>query len=68
MSGGKGGGVSGYRYFFSIHMGICRGPVDELVEIRVGDRRAWPLPITETTVDTTYDPSAESNWGSGPPG
>lgn len=31
----------GYRYFFDIHMGIGRGPVDELVELRIGDRLAW---------------------------
>lgn len=31
----------GYRYFFAIHMGIGRGPVDELVEIKVGDKTAW---------------------------
>lgn len=45
--GGKGGGGSqtiGYRYFFDIHMGISRGPVNELVEIRVGDKSAWPFP------------------------
>jgi Putative phage tail protein len=41
--GGKGGGdtVVGYRYFFGIHMGISRGPVDRLLAIRVGDRAAW---------------------------
>lgn len=33
--------VKGYRYFFGIHMGICRGPADELCEIRIGDRTAW---------------------------
>jgi len=31
----------GYRYLFGIHMGIGRGPVDALNEIKVGDRRAW---------------------------
>ena len=36
----------GYRYYFGIHMGIGRGPVDELVEIRVGDRRAWSGSVT----------------------
>lgn len=33
----------GYNYFFGIHMGVCRGPVDALVEIKVGDKTAWPL-------------------------
>lgn len=39
----------GYRYYFGIHMGIGRGPVDELVEIRVGDRRAWNGSVTGNT-------------------
>lgn len=41
--GGKGGGdqVVGYKYFFGIHMGISRGPVDSLNAIHVGDRPAW---------------------------
>lgn len=33
--------VVGYRYFFGIHMGIGRGPVDELHEVKVGERTAW---------------------------
>lgn len=42
FTGGKKKKVTiGYWYSFGIHMGICRGPVDELVEIRVGDRTAW---------------------------
>lgn len=42
MSGGGGGRTTvGYRYFFAIHMGIGRGPADELVEIKVGDKTAW---------------------------
>jgi Putative phage tail protein len=44
----------GYRYLFGIHMGISRGPVDELCEIKVGDKTAWRGSITnngETTID-----------------
>lgn len=33
--------VTGYKYHFGIHMGIGRGPIDELVEIKVGDKVAW---------------------------
>lgn len=36
----------GFRYFFRIHMGWCRGPVNEVVEIKVGDRTAWTGPAT----------------------
>lgn len=38
----------GFRYYFGIHMGIGRGPVDELVEVRVGDRRAWSGSVTSS--------------------
>lgn len=38
--------IRGYRYIFGIHMGICRGPVDEITEIRVGDRTAWTGSVT----------------------
>lgn len=52
MSGGGGGKsyVSGYRYLFGIHMGLGRGPVDELNEIQVGDRTAWIGSVTDNTV------------------
>lgn len=43
MGGKSGGTIRGYKYSFGIHMGIGRGPVDQLVEIKVGDRTAWPL-------------------------
>lgn len=35
----------GYRYFFSLHMGLGRGPVNEIAEIRVGDIPARTDPI-----------------------
>lgn len=31
----------GYRYFMGLHMGLCHGPVDSILEIRSGDRTAW---------------------------
>lgn len=46
MSGGGGSQVVGYRYSFDIHMGIGRGPVDELVSIAVADRLAWQGSMT----------------------
>ncbi len=36
----------GYRYYWSMHMGIGRA-IDSLVEIRVGDKSAWPLKTQE---------------------
>ena len=38
----------GHRYLFGLHMGLSRGPIDELVEIQVGDREAWKGSITKT--------------------
>ncbi len=41
MSGGGSDLVVGFKYLFGIHMGLGRGPVDEIVEIKVGDKTAW---------------------------
>jgi hypothetical protein len=38
----------GHRYLFGLHMGLSRGPLDEIVEIRIGDREAWKGSITKT--------------------
>jgi len=44
----KGGGtVTGYRYSFGIHMGLCHGPVDALLKIEVGGELAWPAVTTQ---------------------
>lgn len=43
----------GYRYLFGIHMGVARA-VDEMVEIKVGDKAAWRGSVTsngETAID-----------------
>lgn len=41
--GGKGGGdqTIGYHYYMTLFMGLGRGPVDEVTEIRVGDKTVW---------------------------
>nr|DAW21678.1 MAG TPA: tail protein [Caudoviricetes sp.] len=55
MSGGGGGGgsgVAGHRYYMGVHMGLCRGPVDEIVEIRIGDRT---VTIREAPPTTSND-------------
>lgn len=31
----------GYKYYLGLHMGLCRGSIDALLEVRVGDRVAW---------------------------
>ena len=51
--GGKSKSVTvGYRYFMTIHMGLCRGPIDEIKEIRIGDKQAWPKPAGTSATDT----------------
>ena len=39
----------GYRYYFGIHMLLGRGEVDELLEIKVGGKRAWRGSATGNT-------------------
>lgn len=38
----------GHKYFFGIHMGLCRGPIDALLQIKVGDRDAWRGAVTDS--------------------
>lgn len=37
----KGSGTQGFRYYMSLLSGLCRGPIDELVEIKAGEKQAW---------------------------
>ena len=62
MGGKSGGGsqVVGYRYFFSILMGLCRGPVNEVIEVRAGDRTAW---TGSATGNGSVDISAPALFG-----
>lgn len=42
--GGKGKSQTiGYRYFMTVQYGLCRGPVDEIAQIKVADKSAWPV-------------------------
>lgn len=36
----------GYSYYMGIHMGMGRGPIDELLEIQVGGLKAWEGSMT----------------------
>lgn len=46
MSGGSKKQTVGYRYRMGLHMGLCYGPVDGVLDIRVGDRAAWSGNVT----------------------
>jgi len=39
--------VIGYQYSMDVHMGVCRGPVDQVAEVRVGDRTAVALELSD---------------------
>lgn len=39
----------GYRYYWDIHSGLGRGPVDEIVEVRVDDKTAYSTKAGEIT-------------------
>lgn len=49
--------IVGYKYSFGIHMGIGRGPVDELCQIKVGDRTAWAGSVKENTTVSIDKPN-----------
>lgn len=60
MGGSSKSSHAGWRYFFGIHMGIGRGPLDAFHEIRVGDRRAW---IGNVASNQTIQISAPNLFG-----
>lgn len=63
---GKGGGQTvGFRYYMSLHMGLCRGPIDELVQINVGDVRAWPVPDGDSEKISGLATTAQGPNGNG---
>ena len=39
----------GYAFGFGIHMGAVRGPVDQLVQIKVGGKTAWSGSVSDNT-------------------
>lgn len=49
MGGKKKKSTIGHRYFMGIHMALGRGPLDEIVEIRAGDKTAFHGSITSNT-------------------
>jgi hypothetical protein len=49
----------GYYYYMGVHMGLCRGPIDELAEIRVGDKRCWPDGGLDLTPQASVDSYAD---------
>lgn len=54
-TGGK-AQIVGFRYFMSVHMGLCRGPVNELTNIQVGGLPAWAGSHTSSEWDLINAP------------
>ena len=46
MSSGSKSVKVGYRYYFGLHFLVSRGEVDELLEAKVGGKRAWRGSVT----------------------
>lgn len=45
----KGGGTIGYHYLLTLFMNLCRGPIDSVVQINVGDKLAWKGEVSDDT-------------------
>lgn len=58
--GGGGKVTVGYKYYIGMHLVTCYGPVDEVQEIRFGDRVAWSGSVTSSQ---TVNVSAEGLFG-----
>ncbi|MNK73306.1 hypothetical protein D3C87_928010 [compost metagenome] len=56
MSGGGGSGIRGYWYFLGLHMGIGRGPINSIVEMRVGDKTLLNIEVGTDAVFPIYRP------------
>lgn len=57
MSRSKKKQTVGYRYYVGVHMGICEGPVDALLELRSEDRTAWLGEVTASGQITVNAPT-----------
>lgn len=57
MSSGK-KQTTGYKYSFGIHMGLSRGPVNSIKEVRVGDQTVWGGAETDNTEISINAPNA----------
>jgi hypothetical protein len=55
--GGSGGQTTGYRYMMSLLFGMGRGPINELVEIEAGDKKAWQGNLSDDTVQSINKPN-----------
>ncbi len=62
MGGSTKAQTIGYRYYMAVHMGISRGPIDEIVEIRIGDKMAFPVAGGSQILDGPNPPPNSVNY------
>lgn len=55
--GGKSSQTIGFHYLFSILFGLGRSAINDLREIRVGDKTAWTGPLCDTAVQAIKSPN-----------
>ena len=51
------GAVAGYKYYLSFLAGICRGSINNLLEVKVGEKTAWAGAAGDTTTVTISQPA-----------
>ncbi len=56
MSIKAGSGVAGYKYYLSFLAGICRGSIDALLAVKVGEKTAWEGSVGDSTNLTISKP------------
>lgn len=50
----------GFRYYLGMHFGLCHGPVNEVQELKAGDRTAW---VGSATTNTTISVNSPELFG-----
>jgi len=53
---GKKKGTIGHHYRYLLHYGLTRGPVDAVLQMRVGDRTAWAGRVTTSAQVAVNNP------------
>lgn len=50
----------GHRYYLGMHMAFCHGPVDNVLEVQVGDKVVWPTGADTQLEPVTYQDQLQS--------
>ena len=55
MGGSSKKATVGYKYYLGVHFGLWKGPIDQITQISVDKRRAWPPEGEEPSLPITID-------------